>query len=276
MVGFLVLALLSYYFSNAAEAQAAQRCDQDICHVKITTNGLEPRTLIVKIGTKVVWTNMDDKRHTVTSGSPGEITAPLKSFLLDKGDVYEFTFHHSGLYKGSYKYFDQVTQTMRGEIIVEPELEEEAAEEGPEHMTVDVDYNDPESGVKKISLSSGRIIDMWVDVDFHTLMMELEDVQILGKMEITLDRDLIDSRTDGSDDHFLVFIDGTEAFYEELSSTPTERTLEIVVPAKAGLIEIVGTHSIPEFPVAILAVAAIFTAMIAVYRYRAGLAKYSI
>ena len=269
MASLLVLVIISsYYFPQFAGAQMSDReeCDDEVCHVKITKDGFVPKTLIIKIGTTVVWTNVDEGRHTVTSGSSGEVTSPLKSLLLENGDTYEFNFGHGGLYLGSYRYFDQVTKTMRGEIIVEPAPEK--VQEEPQAETINVDFENPESGVTKFSLSNGSVKSMEIDPAFHSLMITVETELVNGKLQITLDRDLIDSKTEGEDDHFIVFVDGDEGFYDEIASTPKERTLEIVVPNGTTDIEIVGTQVIPEFPVAMLIIAAVFTSMIAAFRLR--------
>jgi plastocyanin len=237
-IGFLIVVISSYNLPQFAGAQMTERCDEKICQITITKDGFVPKTLVVKIGTTIVWTNTDDGRHTVTSGSPGEIKAPLKSFLLENGDTYEFTFHHSGLYAGSYKYFDQVTQTMRGEIIVEPE---EERKETPKPKTIEVDFRDPSSGVKA-SFPAGTIKSMEINAEFHSLIITVETLQTGGKLEVTLDRNLIDAKTNGNDDRFIVLVDVEEGFYDEISSTATERILQIVVPAKATSIEIIGTH----------------------------------
>jgi plastocyanin len=260
--------LSSYYIPQLAEAQTSDRvrCEDEICHVKITSNGFSPRTLIITIGTTVVWTNIDDGRHTVTSGSPDEVTSPLKSLLLENDETYEFVFQHGGLFEGSYKYFDQVTRTMRGEIIVEPAPEE--VEEQPIDETIEINFENPESGVKEFSLSNGSVESVAVDPAFHSLIITVETELTNGKLEITLDRDLIDSKTNGEDDHFIVFVDGDEGFHEEIASTVSERTLEIVVPNGTTEIEIVGTQVIPEFPIAMLIIAAVFTSMIAAFRLR--------
>ncbi len=265
-VVFMLFVLIMYPITPFVEAQSRERCDAAVCHVEITEDGFVPKALIVKIGTTIVWTNNDDSTHTVTSGSPGEIVAPLKSPLLKPSETYEFTFHHFGLYQGSYKYFDQVTLTMRGEIIVEQEPEK--IEEPPKANTMNVDFNDPQSGVKKVSFAAGTIKNMEIDLDFLSLVINVDDVRGGGKLTLVLDRTLIDSKSNGKDDRFIVLVDGEEGFHEELSSTPTERTLEIVVPDKTTRIEIVGTKVIPEFPVAMLVIASVFTAMIAAYRLR--------
>ena len=142
IIGFLMLVMVSqYHILQTIDAQTAVRCDEEVCHVSLTKDGFEPKTMIVKIGTTVVWTN-EEGRHTVTSGSPGDITGPLKSILLESGDIYEYTFHQAGSYEGSHRYFDQATSNMRGEIIVEPEpsvIVEKGStvivEQGPEEVT---------------------------------------------------------------------------------------------------------------------------------------------
>jgi len=248
-----------------------ERCDAEVCYIKITKDAFVPKTLFVEIGTTIVWTNTDAKSHTVTSGIPSEVTVPLNSKLLEKGDTYEFTFEYSGFYKGTYQYFDQTTQIMRGEIIVEPAPKPEAT---PKVQTINIDFKDPNSGVKIISVSSGTIKSMELDPASHSLTINLEGVQTVGNLEITLDRHLIDAKTDDTDTNFLILVKQVsapehEGFYDETSSTASERTLRIVVPETATQVKIVGTQAVPEFPAAMLAIAGVFIAMIAAYRLRA-------
>lgn len=261
---FLMSILVAYTVPHFALAQKSETCDEDVCHVTITKEGFVPKTLIVKIGTKIIWTNMDERAHTVTSGSPGEIKPPLKSAILNKGDTYEFTFHHFGMYQGSYKYFDQITLTMRGEIIVEPEPEKEPE---PKIQTIPLDFSDPESGVKEVSLSSGTISSMEISTESTSLIINVENVENRAFLTITLDRNLIDAKDNGQDASFIVLVDVEEGFYEEVSSTPTERTLEIVVPSGSAVVEIIGTQVIPEFPIVMLVIAGIFTALVTLSRF---------
>ncbi|MFQ5969741.1 MAG: cupredoxin domain-containing protein [Nitrososphaerales archaeon] len=273
-----VILMATYNFSQFAEAQTRERCDADICHVKITKDGFMPKILTVKVGTGIVWTNTDDRRHTVTSGSPGEATAPLKSLLLEKGDTYEFTFSHAGLYQGSYKYFDQVTKTMRGEIIVEEEVKK-TEEKLPEVETIEIYFQDPKSGVKKVLFPTGTIKSMYINPESRSLIINLEIVST-GTLEITMDRSLIDAKRNGKDDRFMVLVKKVtspfenEGNYEEISSTPSERGLRIFVPAKTEQIRIVGTQIIPEFPVAVMAVMGVIVATaIAISRFKNSLSS---
>lgn len=270
----LVLAMLTYYLPQFATAQTGDRCTEQICHIKITKDGFVPKTLIVKIGSTVIWTNTDDGRHTVTSGSAGEIIPPLNSKILNNGDTYEFTFEYGGFYKGSYQYFDQITQFIRGEIIVESERGETGTMAGGK--TINLDFNDPKSGVKKISLSSGTIKSMEINTESRTLIINLANVQTDGNLEITLDRNLIDATSDGADAHFIVLVkkvslpENAES-YGQISSTPTDRTLQILVPETTTQIKIVGTQVVPEFPIVMLAIASVFASMVVAYRLRTRL-----
>ncbi|MEM3097666.1 MAG: helix-turn-helix domain-containing protein [Nitrososphaerales archaeon] len=246
---FLLSALLTVIVAShafqfvIAQSTDRERCEAEICHVEIIKDGFIPRTLIVKRGATVVWTNYDESRHTVTSGSPGEITTPLKSLLLDKGDIYQFTFDPSSTYLGSYKYFDQVTRIMRGEIIVE---QAKAVKEVTMVQTnaIKIDFNNAKSGVKEISFQNGSVKSVEIDPDVLALIVTLENVVTTGKLHITLDRNLIDAKNDNRDTSFTILVDDKEAFHEEISATPSERALYIVVPSKATKVKVGGTVSL--------------------------------
>ncbi|GEM_PF-1731986 len=246
---FLLLTIAVSSVLSSIEAQESTReiCDADICHVSITSDGFMPKTLLIRVGTTVIWTNNDDGRHTITSGSVGEVTAPLKSLLLEKGGTYEFAFDAAGSFSGSYKYFDQVTKTMRGEIIVgQAEPTPPTIEEPPEVQTIMIDFQNPESGVKSVSLSNGMVNDMGIIPDAYILIMSVETKEVNGIMDIVLDRNLIDAKDKNKDKDFMILINGREGFYEETSSTPDERALQIVVPGRTNKIEIVGTQVVPH------------------------------
>jgi uncharacterized membrane protein/plastocyanin len=249
LVVMLLLLTMTISSLSYVEAQEVSReiCDAHICHVSITSDGFMPKTLIVKVGTTVVWTNNDDGRHTVTSGSVGEVTAPLKSLLLEKGGTYEFTFDAVGGFSGSYKYFDQVTKTMRGEIIVnQAEPTPPIIDEPSEVQTIKIDFTNPESGVKSVVFSNGMVKDMGINPDSYSLIMNVETEENNGMMDIVLERSLIDAKDKNKDTDFMILINEREGFYEETSSTPDERTLQIVVPGRTNKIEIVGTQVVPH------------------------------
>ncbi len=65
-------------------------------------------------------------------------------------------------------------------------------------------------------------------------------------LEVSLDRQLIDSQKEGEDVPFSVKVDGQKGDAEELLSTQDERTLRIPVTGEAETIEIVGSSAASE------------------------------
>jgi plastocyanin len=82
----------------------------DAAAVKIDNFTFTPKSVTVKAGTTVTWTNQDDIPHTVTS-----TTKQFKSKALDTDDKFSFTFTTPG----SYEYFCSLHPHMTGTIVVE-------------------------------------------------------------------------------------------------------------------------------------------------------------
>lgn len=68
------------------------------------------KTLKVKKGTKVVWTNKDQSQHTVTSDNNG----PLQSPRFGKDGTFEYTFNEAGMFS----YFCEPHPYMKGAVEV--------------------------------------------------------------------------------------------------------------------------------------------------------------
>jgi hypothetical protein len=119
------------------------------------------------------------------------------------------------------------------------------------------------------SLTNGMVDSITVDEDFTSIILELETSATDGELTIALPRALIDSKSGGANDEFIVVVDGDEVDYEETETTNTERTLMIMVPAGTEEIEIVGTQVVPEFPLAVMAVmGAIIATAIVMSRFK--------
>jgi plastocyanin len=73
-----------------------------------------PGALEVMAGTRVVWTNDDEIRHTVTAGTPERRDGRFDLTLDGKGATGEIQFAEPGVYP----YFCRRHQHMRGEIHV--------------------------------------------------------------------------------------------------------------------------------------------------------------
>jgi plastocyanin len=80
--------------------------------VTIDNYAFGPRTLTVKRGTTVTWTNKDDDVHTVKSD---EGPQTFKSSALDTGDSFSVTFDKAG----TYQYICSIHPHMQGKIIVQ-------------------------------------------------------------------------------------------------------------------------------------------------------------
>jgi len=78
--------------------------------VKIDNFTFTPKSVTVKAGTTVTWTNQDDIPHTVTS-----TTKQFRSKALDTDDKFTFTFSTPG----TYDYFCSLHPKMTGTIVVE-------------------------------------------------------------------------------------------------------------------------------------------------------------
>jgi amicyanin len=64
--------------------------------VDIVDYAYSPKTITVKAGTTVTWTNQDSVKHDITSDT--ESADAPKSELLAKGESYSFTFTKPGTY----------------------------------------------------------------------------------------------------------------------------------------------------------------------------------
>lgn len=79
--------------------------------IEISDFEYSPRTLTIKTGESVTWTNQDSVSHTVTSDSGNE----LDSELLSNGEAYTHTFNTAG----NYEYHCTPHPNMKGTIVVE-------------------------------------------------------------------------------------------------------------------------------------------------------------
>ena len=89
-------------------------------------------------------------------------------------------------------------------------------------------------------MDGGTIDIIFLDPDFVELMI-LSETPADGTLEITIPRELMDARFDGTDDIFFILIDGFETDYIELESTANSRTLLIPFFAGDTIFEIIGT-----------------------------------
>ncbi len=101
-----------------------------------------------------------------------------------------------------------------------------------EGTSVDVSFN--AEGVEIISAEA--------DLDFVSLILQVEVSDSTGILAITFDRNFFDATFAGSDDEFIILGDGfDELDYEETNTTLESRTLRIEIPNGTEEVEIIGT-----------------------------------
>lgn len=86
-----------------------------------------------------------------------------------------------------------------------------------------------------------EILSITPDLDFISLLIEVEVTGSPGILEITLDREFFDSKFAGQDDSFIVLADGDEPDFEETETTAASRTLRIELPTGTEEVEIIGS-----------------------------------
>ena len=101
------------------------------------------------------------------------------------------------------------------------------------------------------TIRGGTVKDMLVDPDNFALIV-IVDSEIDGSITLDLPRASIDAKkNDGTDDAFLVFIDGAEVPLEE-TVNPNSRKIKIEFEEGDSDIEIIGTFVVPEFGVIVV------------------------
>jgi plastocyanin len=103
---FLLLIAVAISFSPAALGAKPKENKVEISDVKY-----KPAKLKIKKGEKVVWTNRDDRDHTVVSRDKAKT---LNSGKIAAGETFEFTFDKTGTYEYGCEYHPR----MKGVIEV--------------------------------------------------------------------------------------------------------------------------------------------------------------
>jgi plastocyanin len=102
-----ILLSVLLFLSLIAPAPAARNAASH----DVTINGMkfDPAQIEIAVGDKVVWTNADDRDHTVVARENS-----FKSGNLSKGDRFEQTFSKAGKYSYACSYHPR----MKGVVIV--------------------------------------------------------------------------------------------------------------------------------------------------------------
>ncbi|RMF29840.1 MAG: hypothetical protein D6752_05225, partial [Candidatus Nitrosothermus koennekii] len=110
-----------------------------------------------------------------------------------------------------------------------------------------------------------------VDESSNALVLTLNAEQD-GMLELTLPRELIDSKSNGNDTDFVVMIDGKQVEFEQISSNDLERSIRIPIPSNSNELRIIGTQVVPEFGIiALITLAVTISLVIASNRFRTNI-----
>ena len=123
--------------------------------------------------------------------------------------------------------------------------------------TFDVEY----------SIKGGTVKNMLIDPDIYALITVIDSTAD-GAITLKLPRESIDAKVsmcNGSDDVFIILIDGVEVTYAEKDTNSASRTITINFEEGNSDIEIIGTCVVPEFgAIAALILAVAIISIIAV------------
>jgi plastocyanin len=78
--------------------------------VEIHNFSFLPATVTVPVGTRVIWTNMDEIQHNIVTPDKA-----IKSKLLDTKETFTYTFTKAG----TYSYICTLHPRMKGTIVVQ-------------------------------------------------------------------------------------------------------------------------------------------------------------
>jgi predicted secreted protein with PEFG-CTERM motif len=127
-------------------------------------------------------------------------------------------------------YFDFFKKGQEASLIFEVEKPDQSG-------TFDIEY----------LIRGGNVTDVIVDQEFFELIVLIQP-ESDGAITLELPRSAIDAkRSDGTDDTFIILIDGIEVPFTETQNDVNTRTITIEFEETDSDIEIIGTFVIPEF-----------------------------
>ena len=137
------------------------------------------------------------------------------------------TYGEGNTAEANFEFFKQLTITDTSDF-----FEVDAGSSG----TFDVEY----------IIRGGTVKDMIVDLHDFALIVIIDSAAD-GTMTLDLPREAIDAKKmDGSDDLFIVLIDGIQVIYDEAVTNENTRTITIQFEEGDSDIEVIGTYIIPS------------------------------
>jgi predicted secreted protein with PEFG-CTERM motif len=257
---FSLISIAPSAFADHTTAEVDMAVGSSVVGCETTNECYIPHMVTIDVGGEVMWNNIDAMAHTVTAGTPTEgLSEHFDSGLMAPGAMFSHTFDAAG----TFDYFCIVHPWMVGAVMVSSEETHGDMEEmeGMKEMGHSDDY--AAKGIEDLSdqfttiLTSGVIHHIGGNTDDATLLVHLFGADDDGKLEITLNSDIITPFDDGS---YFVLVGGEEVEFEQMGST-----LHIGYAAGTEKIEIVGSHVVPEFgTIAMIVLAVAIVSIIAI------------
>jgi hypothetical protein len=80
------------------------------------------------------------------------------------------------------------------------------------------------------------------DLDFVSILLEVEVADSPGILQLKFDREYFDSTFEGVPESFIILADGDEPTFEEIETTSESRTVRIELPIGTEEVEIIGSQ----------------------------------
>lgn len=227
---FLVIGSLPAF---AQTTPAAGDCGIDVCYIKMTADGFDPEAITVGPGAVVVWKNVDEKVHSLEI-----IVGETRSgaVIISPDEAYSYKFPADQLRE--FTYFD-AENGKSGQLTVGSD--QETTRVNPSK----VDFTDARSGLSDISMIRGSVTGVDIEHGLRALMVSI-DVPTYDVLQLTIDRELLDSRSGEADRPFSIRAGGETRDYDEVGATAETRTLRITVPSGTDSILIRGNSVASE------------------------------
>jgi len=242
LVTFSLIAIAPSAFADHTTVEVDIAIGSSINGCQTTNECYILHMVTLSVGNEVMWNNIDATSHTVTAGIPAEgFSGHFDSGLIAPGGMFSHEFDEAG----TFPYYCVAHPWMVGTVMVSSEETHGDMEEmeGMKEMGHSDDHT--AKGIEDLSdqftttLTSGVIHHIGGNTDDATLLVHLFGADDDGKLEITLNSDIITPFDDGS---YFVLVDSEEAEFEQMGNT-----LHVEYSAGTEKIEIVGSHVVPEF-----------------------------
>lgn len=216
-----------------AQTPTAVECHIEVCYIKMTANGFDPESMAISPGATVVWKNVDEKVHSLEIIA-GETRG--KAVMISPGEAYSYRFPGDGARE--FTYFD-AENGKSGQLTTGSSQEVALVNQSK------VDFTDARSGISDAALISGSITGVEIVSELRALRIS---VDVLGHdvLQMTIDRDLLDSKTHDTDMPFSIRAGSNALSYDEVGANSESRTLRIAVPAGTDSVIIRGNSVAAE------------------------------